>query len=246
MDKRKLLIAESAEDFRDALAQTLQGAYHISITSDGQQALQLVRSFMPDILVLDLMLPGLDGITLLQQAVDSGIQPMVLATTRYPSEYTLASLERLGVEYVMVKPCDLHAVTLRIKDLSQQIKVPAFSQPEPRALISNTLLRLGISTKLRGYSYLREAIILMSRDPNQSITKELYPAVAALCDGTAIQIERSIRSAITTAWGRKDPHIWQLYFAADETGTISRPTNAAFISRLADILILGVEHPGLE
>ena len=246
MDKRKLLIAESAEDFRDALAQTLQGTYHIAITSDGQQALQLLRSFLPDILVLDLMLPGLDGISLLQQAVESGIRPMVLATTRYPSQYTLAALEQLGVEYVMVKPCDLHAVALRVTDLSQQLKVPAFSQPEPRALISNTLLRLGISTKLRGYSYLREAIILMSRDPNQSITKELYPAVASLCDGTAIQIERSIRSAITTAWKRQDPHIWQLYFAASENGRIPRPTNAAFISRLADLLILGIHQSELE
>lgn len=246
MDKRKLLIAESAEDFRDALSQTLQGAYRICTTGDGQQALQLLRSFLPDVLVLDLMLPGLDGVTLLQQAVADGIRPMVLATTRYPSEYTLAALERLGVEYVMVKPCDLHAVTLRIQDLSQQLKTPVFSCPDPRALISNTLLRLGISTKLRGYGYLREAIILMSHDPNQSITKELYPAVAALYGGTAIQIERSIRSAISTAWERRDPHIWQMYFTSADTGTVSRPTNAAFISRLADLLILGAERPFQE
>ena len=238
MEKMKILIADSAEDFRNALADALHGAHHIRTASEGQQTLQMLRSFLPDILVLDLMLPGLDSITLLQRTVESGIRPMVLATTRYVSDYILEAAERFGIGYIMVKPCDVGATIARIMDLSRRIKTPVFSSPDPRTEVSNTLLRLGISTKLRGYAYLRECILLMAKDPCQSVTKELYPAAAVQFGASAVQVERSVRSAIAAAWSRQDRQVWQLYFAADEGGVIPRPTNAAFISRLAEMLVL--------
>ena len=238
MEKRKILIADAAKDFCGALGDALRGAYHVRSASDGVQALQLLRSFLPDILVLDLMLSGLDGITLLQKATDCGICPVVLATTRYISDYMLDAAQRLGVGYIMVKPCDVSAAISRIGDLSQRLNPPAFTDPDPRTVISNALLRLGVSTKLRGYGYLRESILLMAQDPRQSVTKELYPAVGARFGASAMQVERSIRSAVNTAWNRQDRQVWQLYFAADDTGLIPRPTNALLISRLADMLLL--------
>ena len=234
MEKLKILIADNADDFRGALADTLHGAYHVRTAGDGVQTLQLLRSFLPDILVLDLMMPGLDGITLLQKAADSGVRPTVLATTRYISDYILDAADRLGIAYLMIKPCDIGAAVSRIADMSQRMKTPVFSHPEPRAMVSNTLLRLGIPTKLRGYTYLREAILIMAQSPGQSITKELYPSVAVACGATATQIERSIRSAVNTAWVHSDRNIWQLYFPPGDSGSIPKPTNAAFISRLAD------------
>ncbi len=242
MEKRKVLIADAGEDFRDPLAQALQGTYLVRCAADGVQAMQQLRDFLPDVLVVDLLLPGLDGITLLQKAAQCGIRPTVLATTRYVSDYTLEAAERLGVGYIMVKPCDIGAAIARVGDLSQRLKLPAFSNPDPRATVSNALLRLGVSTKLRGYGYLRECVLLMARDPRQSVTKELYPAVAAQFGASAMQIERSVRSAVNTAWGRRDRQVWQLYFAPDDSGCIPRPTNAVFISRLADMLILGAEQ----
>lgn len=241
MEKRKILIADTAEDFCGALKDVLCGTYHVCISADGIQALQQMRTFLPDILVLDLMLPGLDGITLLQKAAQTGICPVVLATTRYVSDYMLDAAQQLGIGYIMVKPCDISAVISRIADLSQRLKPSAFAAPDPRTVVSNTLLRLGISTKLRGYGYLRECILLMALDPRQSVTKELYPAAAARLGATAVQLERSIRSAVNTAWSRQDRQVWQLYFPADHTGMIPRPTNARFISRLADMLILNPE-----
>ena len=241
MEKRKILIADTAEDFRGALENALCGTYHVRTVAAGAQALLQLRSFLPDILVLDLMLPELDGITLLQKAAETGICPMVLATTRYISDYMLDAAGQLGIGYIMVKPCDISAVISRVADLSQRLKPSAFAAPDPRTLVSNTLLRLGISTKLRGYGYLRECILLMAQDPRQSVTKELYPAAAVRLGATAVQIERSIRSAVNTAWSRQDRNIWQLYFPADHTGLIPRPTNARFISRLADMLILNPE-----
>lgn len=243
MEKPKLLIGDPAEDFRNTLAQTLQSAYRVRTAGDGWQLLQLIHSFLPDILILDLIMPGLDGITLLQRAAEQGILPKVLATTRYLSDYTLEAIEQLGVGYVMLKPCDVSAVAARVSDLSHRLPTPALSVPDSRVLISNTLLRLGISTKLRGYGYLREAVLLMSKHPDQSITKELYPTVASVCNVTSVQIERSIRSAISTAWEHSDPRIWQLYFSCDDSGLIPRPSNASFISRLADSLLLETDPP---
>lgn len=234
MDKLKLLIADGTEDFRLALADALRSTYHIRQCGDGNQARELLRSFKPDVLVLDMMLPGYDGISLLQWAVSMDIRPMVLTTSRFYNDYVMESLSSLGVGYVMVKPCDLSATVSRIGDLSARIRPSVITRPDPRNQVSNLLLVLGVPTKLRGYAYLREAILLMSSDPTQSITKVLYPEVARLCGCAPMHVERSIRSAITAAWTRRDDQLWRLYFAPDENGSIQRPTNGAFLTRMAE------------
>lgn len=238
MDTLKLLIADSSEDFRAALTDTMRGAYQVRNSRDGLQTMELLRSFSPDVVVLDLMMPVLDGITLLQMAQEEGIRPLVLATTRFTNDYVLQAVERLGVAYLMVKPCDIRAVSARVTDLSSQLKAPALSRPDARTAVSNMLLNLGVPTKLRGYSCLREAVLVMSRDMAQSVTKELYPAVANLTEGTCAQVERSIRCAIAAAWNSRDEQIWRMYFPPGPDGKIKRPTNAAFITRLADMLQL--------
>ncbi len=243
MDGRKLLIADGSEEFRSALADLLRLSYQVRVCGDGQEALSILRSFHPDILVLDLMLPGLDGISLLHTAALDNICPVVLATTRFLTDYISESVDRLGISYVMVKPCDLRATADRINDLTQRLQQPIVSHPDPRTQVSNLLVNLGISTKLRGYAYLREAVLLMARDPEQSITKILYPAVGNICSCNRQQVERSIRSAIEKAWLHRDNRIWQLYFPPGSDGVIPRPSNAVFISRLADCLRLQQNIP---
>ena len=171
MDRQKLLIADGTEDFRLALSEILQETYHVCSCQNGKEALALLRSFQPDVLVLDLMIPGLDGISLLQAASSEGICPMVLATTPFSNSYVLDSAYRLGVGYVMVKPCDIQATVARIGDLSQRLHPSASVPQDLKTTISNLMLSLGFPTKLRGYAYLREAIFLMSKRPGISITK---------------------------------------------------------------------------
>ena len=238
MDKLKLLIADGTEEFPMALADHLRGAYTLRTCCTGLEALEMVGKFRPDILILDLMLPGLDGLSLLQQASAQGYRPMVLATTRYVSNYVLEAAERFGVGYVMVKPCDIKATAARIADLSQRLRPPVPLRSDSKAAVSNLLLSLGVPTKLRGYGYLREAVIEMMRDPTQMVTKELYPSVADRCSATDKQVERSIRTAITAAWSNRDEPLWRLYFQPGPSGTVPKPTNAAFISRLAQGLRL--------
>ena len=242
MDALKLLIADGNEEFRLALAQALQGAYYVRSCETGKEALSLLRSYCPDVFVLDLMLPELDGISLLQAAIAAGIRPMVLATTPFLNDYVLESAQKLGVGYMIRKPCDIQATMARIQDLSQRLAAPPVTQPDPRTTVTNLLLSLGIPTKLHGYGYLREAILLMARDPGQSITKELYPKVASLCGCDPKHVERSSRNAIQSAWLHRDDRIWQLYFQAGPDGIIPRPSNGTFISRLADSLRLSGDN----
>lgn len=245
MDALKLLIADGNEEFRIALAEALQGSYYVRSCTNGKEALELLRSYSPEVFVLDLMLPELDGISLLQAAAASGICPMVLATSRFINDYVLEMTEQLGVGYLMVKPCDVRATVARISDLSRNLRPPLLAQPDPRTHVTNLLLSLGLPTKLRGYAYLREAILLMAKNPDQSITKELYPAVSVVCGCKAGHVERSIRNAIETAWNHRDDRVWQLYFQPGLDGVIPRPTNAAFISRLADSLRLNQDTEGM-
>ena len=244
MDKLKLLIADGTEDFRVALANMLRGAYQVRCCSDGIRARELLQEFSPDVLILDLMLPGFDGISLLRWAAEWEIRPMVLATSRFINDYVAEEMSRMGVGYLMLKPCDLSATVARVGDLGQRIRPVLVTAPEPANQVSNLLLALGIPTKLRGYAYLREAVLLIAENPSQSITKVLYPEVARRCGRAAMHVERGIRSAVAAAWSTRDENIWRLYFQPNASGNISRPTNAAFISRLADSIRSGArENP---
>lgn len=236
MEIRKLLIAEGTEEFRLALAEVLSGAFHIRTCSNGVEALALLRSFAPDIAVLDLMLPGLDGISVLQRASEEGIRPRILATTRFLNDYVSEKVSDLNVSYLMMKPCDVGATVERITDLSQRIRQSSPTPADPRSLVSNILISLGVPTKLRGYGYLREAVLMIAENPGQSITKELYPAVATRCRCESSHVERCSRNAIEAAWRKRNEEVWSQFFPPGADGTCDRPTNAEFMTAIAEKL----------
>lgn len=231
MNTQTLLIADSNEDFQLTLAEALQGRYRVLCCTNGKEALAILRKEHCDILVLDLTLPELDGISLLQAAVEEGIYPMVLATTPFTSSYVLDAVNRLGVGYLMRKPCDVQAIAARIADLNHCLHPPI---PDSRTFVSVQLLLLGICIKHDGYAYLQESILLMADNPRQAVTKELYPAVAAIFGCKGRLVERSIRSALDAAWKHRDIQVWQSYFPP----STKRPTNTVFITRLAESLRL--------
>ena len=241
MDKLRVLIADGSEEFRKALSDALYSHYQVRTARDGFDTMAQLQGFTPDVLVLDLMLPGLDGISLLQRAAEEGLRPMVLATTRFYNDYIIAALEQLEVGYIMVKPCDIQAVVQRMADLSGHLKPSAFTRPDMRTVVSNLLLSLNVPTKLRGYGYLREAVLLQMDDPGRMVTKEIYPMVAQQYGSSSVQVERSVRSAINTAWERRDEQIWRLYFQPEGGSGLKRPSNGAFIARLADHILLEME-----
>ena len=236
MEKRKLLLAEGNEEFAMSLEAGLRDRYILRVCKDGQTALQLMHAFRPDILVLDLMLPGLDGISLLQSLTEVHLTPMVLATTRYCNDYMLEQISRYGVGYLLIKPCNIRATIARIADLSSRISEPDPIRPDPTVYTANMLREFGIRVKLKGFRYLQGAIGMLAEDPDREITKELYRELAKIHNTSTESVERCIRTAIESAWIVRDPELWQTYFPPKSGKMTERPTNGTFIARLAQRL----------
>ena len=228
----KLLIADSSRCFADSVAQLLRGMFEIRICCDGAEAADLLRSFRPDCLLIDLTIPGTDSLTLLENALSTGRKLTVLPITRYYSEYITHTLEAMGIPYLMTHPCPPHAVVARLTHLHHHVQDP--QAPDDR--INGMLLFLGIRTDLSGYACLRTALELLKTDSYQYMTKDLYPQIAKLCGGSAQSVERVMRSAIADAWQRRDPKIWQDYFPADRHGRYLCPANRVFLRQLSACL----------
>ncbi len=239
MDFPKLLIADESDEFRQALLDALGKSYIIRTCRSGSQALELLRSFRPDILITDLMLPGMDGLTILQLSQDAGIRPKRLVTAYQFSPYVLSVLERMQVDYTMRKPCSIQAIVCRVSDFAAELVTLPPSSYDPEDLVSNMLLHLGLGAHLDGFRYLLTAIPLYCHDTNQAITKELYVAVADAHNKDARQVERSIRSAIDGAWKRRTDRIWAEYFTPGPDGIVPRPSNGRFIGQLTQLLTTG-------
>ncbi len=239
MEKRKLLIAEGTEELRGVLRDMFRGNFSVRCCADGYEAQKLLPQFCPDVMVVDVMLPGIDGLSLLQWTLEQGIRTRVLLLTCFASEYVMEAAGRLGVGYVMLKPCDLGALAARVEDMSRSLLPAPVAGDDTESRVSSLLLTLGLRPKLRGFACLREAVMISAREEHVSVTKVLYPEVAKRCDCRSVHVERNIRSAIDTAWASRDENVWRLYFSSDGAGNVARPTNAAFISRLADSIRTG-------
>lgn len=234
MEKLNLLIADADEAFRTALSKALSDSYCVHYCQNGKDALAYIFQQRPDIIVLDLMISELDGISLLYHLSKDDYQPIVLATTRLLNDYIIETAAALNVGYLMVKPCDAEAAADRVRDLSKRLSQKHTETLSPSDLVNSMLISLGIPSRLRGYVFLKDAILLMIQSPGQSITKELYPSVGDAHNSTVFQVERSIRSAIAAAWEQKNEEIWRKHFSVGPDGHVPRQSNGAFIARLAD------------
>ena len=233
---QKLLIADSSDIFISALVASLQGQFEICVCTDGQTTLEQLQQEQPDILILNLMLPHTDGLTVLQQT--SFHPTVILAITMHMSAYVEQAITALGVDYTMIAP-SVESVVLRLQDLLGQYTVSA-EVTDPASVAIHHLHMLNVPTHLDGYRQLCLALPLFAKNPRQLLTKELYPAIAQLCGcSDSRSVEHSIRTAIHAAWKHKDNAIWRKYFTITSVGKSSCPTNKEFICRLAEILING-------
>lgn len=230
---RKLLIADSSEPFTDALEEVFRNEFDLQICQDGETALEKLLTFQPDVLILNLMLPFKDGLTVLQE---SAYKPgVILAICPYVNAYIEQVATSLGVQYIMIMPT-VNALRVRLMDMIA-------TAVSPKANLSDqTVVHLHIlnfSTHLDGYHQLCVGIPIFAQNPNMRLSKELYPAIAehfGLPD--ARTVEHSIRKAITSAWSSRTDTVWAKYFLPKPDGTIPCPSNKEFIARLAEMLDL--------
>jgi two-component system response regulator (stage 0 sporulation protein A) len=234
MKTQRLLVADSSVAFSCALSEKLAGAFELRICADGLQAREQLDKFSPDVLVVDMTLPGLDGISVLKAAGTMRKRPAMLALTRFCSPFIENALGELGVDYLMYKPCDMTALTERIYDLMGSHVVIPLVQTNTAA--GNVLAALGITLNRKGYACTMDALELLRENMGLSMTKELYPMIAKRQRCSAASVERAIRGAVETAWLRRDEKIWRQYFTPSREGFVPKPTNAVFLRTLAERL----------
>jgi len=243
-----VLIADSSEDFCTALTAALlrsDGFQVIGTAYDGEQAIHMVRERKPDVLILDLMLSKQDGISVLKAVNTMDRKPITLATSAFLTPYVSTAAANLGVRYLMLKPCDMTALVERLEEIrgGTQLRLPAARKNDAtsiEAMVTGIIHEIGVPAHIKGYQYLREAIIIAVTDMDviNAITKVLYPQVAKTFQTTPSRVERAIRHAIEVAWDRGDLDTLQRFFGYTVSNTKGKPTNSEFIALIADKLQL--------
>ena len=213
----KILLADSSEEFRLLLRHTLEDTGEFQIvgdTGDGEAAWELIQQTQPDIVVMDVILPGLDGVSLLQR-MPKNVKTIVLSA--FCSQNMVQEVMRLGAWYFIPKPAHMDSLLERIREAAV---------PENGALALPTLEA----------EYVREAIIIAVQDMDviNAVTKVLYPEVAKRFHTTPSRVERAIRHAIEVAWDRGDLETLQGYFGYTVNSAKGKPTNSEFIAMIAD------------
>ena len=242
-----IFIADSTEEFCSSLIAQLQrvGGFQIAGTAnDGEQAIRLITEKKPDILVLDLMLSKQDGISVLKAIDRMEHRPVTLATSGFVTEYVANAAASLGVRYLMLKPCDMTAVAERLEEIrggeSLRFPIRRTDKTSIETMVTGIIHEIGVPAHIKGYQYLREAIIIAVNDMDviNAITKVLYPQVAKTFQTTPSRVERAIRHAIEVAWDRGDLDTLQRFFGYTVSNTKGKPTNSEFIALIADKLQL--------
>ncbi len=235
MEQRTLLVADNTGELVSAVAKAMEDTFLVLSCRNGSQALELLRRHRPEILVVDLLLPEMDGLTLLTAARAEGLCPQVLVTCSLPTPYVFEALARLEVNYVMIRPCMADALETHIREMAGHLP-PSQPQLREEEAIRRHLLSLNVNPRHQGFGYLLGSIHLRAESPDAQITKEIYPAVARRFGVTPGQVERCIRTAILRAWSCRNREEWLRFFPRGLQGDVPRPTNAAFIAAVASVL----------
>jgi two-component system response regulator (stage 0 sporulation protein A) len=206
-----ILIADDNDDFRINLHDALSPYYIVRCCQTGKEIMAQINTLKPDILVMDLLLRELDGISALNQISQLPQPPAILVVTTFISDYVEQVLSEMGIRDLMRKPCDLNAAVSRVRSMANQYIPPISAREE---LITGRLLaQMNIAAHMEGCSQLKAAIPLFARDPAKPLNKVIYAEAAKLCGhDNPKQVERSIRNAIDKAWSNPCVETHALFF----------------------------------
>lgn len=215
----------------------------VKTISNGKEGLEYIlnNSNSFDIILMDIIMPEIDGIGILEEMKKNNIKKNVIILTSYKKESTIKMISRYDVDYYMLKPFDMNALEKRILEVVEpDIEESNSKSNKIEIEISKLLHSLGIPSHIRGYQYIRESVYMMYENPDMigGITKSIYPEIAMRFDTTASRVERAIRHAIEVSWARGDYELMEELFGHSVDYDRSKPTNSEFIATLADNLRL--------
>ena len=252
--KLKVLVADDNKDFCDLLINFLDKQDDmkvIGVAYDGIEAYEKIINEKPDVAILDGVMPRLDGIGVLEKLSQVECDTTCIMLTAITQEQVTQKAFSLGAQYYIAKPFDMELLISRIRQLkeltpSSDKEANLFDSFAKKAEIdletkvTNILHEIGVPAHIRGYHYMREAIIMAINDIDvlNYITKELYPSIAKKCSTTPSRVERAIRHAIEVAWSRGKVDVIDALFGYTINNHKGKPTNSEFIALIADRLRL--------
>lgn len=252
MQKMRVLIVDDNREFVGLLKEYLEKQDDIEVVGvahNGIEALEVIEDTEPDIVVLDIIMPYLDGIGVLErlESEEPGRRPLIVMLTAFGQESITHRVLELGADYYILKPFDLNILTERLRQLFQKgpitPKAPIARDKDKvqDTKVTSIMHELGIPAHIKGYLYLRDAIVMVVDrvDLLSKITKELYPSIAEKYLTTPSRVERAIRHAIEVAWDRGNMDFIQRVFGHTISQEKGKPTNSEFIAMVADRLRLG-------
>ncbi len=266
MEKTKILIADDNREFCDILSKFLSmddDFEVIGVAKDGLEALDKITEEQPDVLILDIIMPHLDGLGVLEGINNLGLEkfPKIVVLSAVGQDQITQKAIELGADYYVVKPFDFKIFIKRLRQIvgsdnatepinkNDYIKIPVSnsvnvsSTRSVEARITNIIHEIGVPAHIKGYLYLREAIAMVIEDMELlgAVTKELYPNIAKRYNTTPSRVERAIRHAIEVAWTRGKIDTIDKIFGYTVNTNKGKPTNSEFIAMVADKLRLEME-----
>ena len=264
-EKVSVLIADDNQEFSHTLSSYINRQDDmevIGMAKDGNEALEMIKDLEPDVVLLDMIMPHLDGLGVLEGINAANIKkPTCIMLSAVGQDKITQKAVSLGAEYYVVKPFDVELIIKRIKEIRFfkpahlqnsiimtqpktnyiEISKNAINKEENlEALVTNIIHAVGVPAHIKGYQYLREAIIMVINDIDviNQITKSLYPKIAHKYNTTPSRVERAIRHAIEVAWGRGQQETVESIFGYTISAAKGKPTNSEFIAMISDKLRL--------
>lgn len=250
--KLKIMIADDSTELGQSCAKALRG-YGMEVQlceKDGKTAVEKIRTEKPDVVLADVFMPNLDIIGVLGSLKDipEKDRPMVMAMSSFDNQRLEKETLDAGASYYFLKPFDINIMAERIIHLSgwknnispMVVRDNVVTDPELELMVTEIIHQIGVPAHIKGYHYLREAIILSVKNADiiNSVTKLLYPTVAKNHGTTSSRVERAIRHAIEVAWDRGDIDVLNSYFGYTIQNDRGKPTNSEFIAMISDKLRL--------
>jgi two-component system, response regulator, stage 0 sporulation protein A len=253
LEKMRVILADDNREFAQLLREHLSSQDDIEVIGvayNGNEVMELLERKQPDVLILDIIMPHLDGLGVLEKLNQrEDPMPKIIMLTAFGQENITQRAVELGAAYYILKPFDMDVLTDRIRQMqgrpvsaSKKAVVSGGKGDNLDANITNVIHEIGVPAHIKGYLYLREAITMVYNEVELlgAITKTLYPRIANKYNTTPSRVERAIRHAIEVAWSRGNMESIRKLFGYTINVSKAKPTNSEFIAMVADKL--RIEH----
>ena len=241
MAKIRLLIVDDSSEYRREIISGVEDYCDVvGEANDGLEAIKLIEETKPDIVLLDIVMPNMDGFGVLDYTRKMAERPNIIIVSELASESFISRAMNGGAAYYMLKPVSIDMLKKRIDDVMEGRRENMVVTHGMEEKIANIFLSVGIPAHIKGYQFLREAIKMTIEEPEiiNSITKRLYPSIANRFNTSSSKVERAIRHAIEVAWARGKIENINSIFGIKVYTTNEKPTNGEFIALVADKMLI--------